>query len=380
MAKIPYSRVVNVSLSRNDKFPSRRGFGTALLLQPTAIAGQVDATRRVKAYGTLDEVAADFVTTTDAYKAAAEAFSQNPRPLQIKIAYYDTTVAANAAGLTAQMNLIYDYDPDFYFVTVDSSLRDTTKLDGLVSWVQSKNKQAFIDSNDPLMLVASNTSNIAARFKGTVDRTSVFYHSEPAEWPSIALAAKLGTFNFDDANSAYTAKFKTLDGVAAVNIASAALTAVTGFVPGIGQDKVSGHCANTYIDIGGRNFVTEGSTLTPNTFIDEVHATDWIVARTEEAMLGIFLNNARVPFTDAGLQQVASAARQVMQAATRAGLVANDVNPSTGDYQAAVTITVPSVFDVPESQRKARIAPAIAVNFRYAGAVHYATVNYTMRF
>jgi hypothetical protein len=41
-----------------------------------------------------------------------------------------------------------------------------------------------------------------------------------------------------------------------------------------------------------------------------------------------------------------------------------------------VIITVPSVFDVPESQRKARIAPAIAVEFRYAGAVHYAKVEY----
>jgi hypothetical protein len=38
------------------------------------------------------------------------------------------------------------------------------------------------------------------------------------------------------------------------------------------------------------------------------------------------------------------------------------------------------VFDVPEAQRKARIAPAIAVRFRYAGAVHYTTINYTMTF
>jgi hypothetical protein len=38
------------------------------------------------------------------------------------------------------------------------------------------------------------------------------------------------------------------------------------------------------------------------------------------------------------------------------------------------------VFDVPASQRKARIAPAIGVRFRYSGAVHYTTINYRMTF
>jgi len=38
------------------------------------------------------------------------------------------------------------------------------------------------------------------------------------------------------------------------------------------------------------------------------------------------------------------------------------------------------VFSVPESQRKARIAPEIKVTFRYAGAVHYTTINYRMTF
>jgi hypothetical protein len=62
----------------------------------------------------------------------------------------------------------------------------------------------------------------------------------------------------------------------------------------------------TYINIGGRNFVVEGSTLTPNVFLDEIHATDWIIARTEEETLGILLNNSRIKFDDSGMQQIAS--------------------------------------------------------------------------
>ena len=161
---------------------------------------------------------------------------------------------------------------------------------------------------------------------------------------------------------------------------SSAVQAITGFVPQLGQSESAGHLANTYIKIGDQNFVTEGSTLTQNVFIDEIHASDWVQFRTEEELLAVLLNNEVVQFTDQGMQILASAPRTVMEVARRAGIVAEDRNPLTGEFEASVVITVPSVFDVPESQRKARIAPAITVDFRYPGAAHYATTNYSMNF
>lgn len=380
MAVLPYSRVVNVTLTRNDAFPSRRGFGTPLFLSTVSKAGKVDATSRTKAYASMDEVAADWATSDDFYKAANEAFSQNPRPTQIKAGFVAIDGTPTAVELKTELDALANYDADWYVATVASTLRDIAAVDGLVEWIQAKNKIAIIDSNDVGTEDPANTTSLAARKKGTVDRSAVFYHTDPTEWPAMSLAAYMATRNFDDADSAYTVKFKSLPSVAPVNIPSGKLTAVTGFVPGVGQSVVSGHMANTYINIGGRNFVVEGSTLTANVFLDEIHATDWIIARTEEESLGIFLNNARVEFSDKGLQQMAGAARQVMQQATRAGLIARDLNPETNEYEPAYEITVPSIFDVPESQRKARIAPAIRVRFRYAGALHYCTINYQMTF
>lgn len=380
MARLPYSRVVNVTMSRNDAFPSRRGFGVALFLTPAEKAGKLDASHRTRAYGSMEEVAVDWATSDEFYKAAELAFSQNPRPIQIKAGFVDIETASTASDLKGELDAIYDADQDWYWIGIDASMRDEGYLDGLIEWVQAKNKMAILDTNDPDHESQNNSTCISARHKNTVDRTATFYHTDPDEYAGFALAASLGTFNFDDANSAYTAKFKRLMSVSPVNIGSSAVQAVTGFVPQIGQSADTGHMANTYVDIGGRNFVVEGSTLTPNVFIDEIHATDWIIARTEEEALGILLNNKRVPFTDAGMEQIASAARTVMQSATRAGLVAQDLNPLTGEYEPAVEITVPSVFDVPESQRKARIAPAISVRFRYAGAVHYTTIHYHMTF
>lgn len=380
MAILPYSRVVDVSVSRNDAFPSRRGFGTQLIITTESVADKVDATKRTKLYGSIEEVTEDWATTTSAYKAALSAFSQNPRPRQIKIGHVVDDETMIATELQAQLDLLYAYDSDWYFITIADNLRDVVALSGLLTWVQAKPKLAIIDSNETDTENPADTTSIAAANKGDFDRAGVFYHTDATAYPAASLAAYMQTRSFDEANTAYTAKFKQLPGIPAVNIGSAALTAVTGFTPGVGQSEAAGHMANTYIDIGSRNFVVEGSTLTANVFLDEIHATDWIIARTEEEMLGILLNNPRVRFDDSGMQVLAGAVRTVMQQAIRAGIVANDLNPETGDYEAAVQITVPSVFDVPESQRKARIAPNIECRFRYAGAVHYAVVRYQMAF
>lgn len=380
MSKLPYSRVVNVTLSRNDNFPSRRGFGTVLMITPQSVAGQLDATHRTKLYSSMEEIDVDFSAGDSFYDAALIAFSQNPRPLQIKAGFIVLDSTPIAAELIAQLDLIYDVDQDWYFIVVDDVLRDTAAVLGLTTWVEAKNKMAIIDSNAVGTEDSANTTVIAAAKKNLVERTAVFYHTDATQYGAIALAAKLSTFNFDDANQAYTAKFKDLKNVTPLNLGSSKIQAITGFSPGVGQSSSLGHMANCVVDIGNQYFVVEGSTLTQNVFIDEIHATDWIIARTEEALLGILLNNKRVPFTDQGMEQLASAARSVMRTAARAGLVAEDLNPETGLYEPAVIFTIPSVFDVPESQRKARIAPAIEVRFRYAGAVHYSTINYTMAF
>jgi len=382
MAKLPYSRVVNVTLSRNENFPSRRGFGVPLLLTNVAVAGKVDSATRTIVYGSIEEVAVNHNSATPVYAAALAAFSQNPRPLQIKVGYVNVTVGTTTnAQMKTELDTLLAFDADWYWLGIVAAMRDNVAItDAIVEWIEARNKQAIIDSNAIATETANDTTSIAGRKKGLVTRSTVFYHTGAAFYPGFALAATLGTRNFDQANSAYTAKFKKLRGIPAVDKGSAAIQAITGFTPALGQSTTAGNCAMTLVDIGGQIFTVEGSTLTPNVFIDEIHATDWIIARTEEETLSIMLNNDRIPYTDAGMEQLAAGARVVMRQASRAGLIANDINPETGAYEPAIEYTIPGALDVPESQRKARIAPEIAVKFRYAGAVHYTTINYRMAF
>jgi hypothetical protein len=379
--RLPYSRTVKVNMSRNDRFPTQAGFGTGLILTNVEVAGEVDATHLTKIYANMDEITADHAAGTNVYEQANVIFAQNPAPTRIKVGYVDVTAATTtAAQFKTELDALYDADQDFYAILIDKAIRDDDMLDGLVEWVEAKSKIAMIDSNDALLKDDTDDTNIAARHKGTVERTAVFYHDDASEYLAAAAWAYMATRNFDQAESAYTLKFKPAKLVQAVNVGTDAVTAITGFVEGIGQSETAGHCANTLIDIGNQNFIVEGSVLKQNVFLDEIHATDYIIARTEEKTLALFLNNAAIGFDDSGMQQIASVPRAVMAQGVRSKIVAKDLNPLTGEYEPAFVVTVPSVFDIPESQRKARVSPVISVRFRYRGAVHYTTINYQMTF
>ncbi len=383
---LPYSRVVDVTVTRTDNFVARRGFGTPLFLQSKSVSGQVDATNRTKLYASIEEVAADFLTTDPAYVAANTAFSQNPRPVAIKIGYYDATAvaagadaAAKAALLTAQLNLVRDFDPNWYFLCVTAALRDQASItDAIAIWAESKTVIAIVDSNDAGTKNPANTTCVAARLKvAGYERTAIFYSDTAGEYPSMALAAVLSSFVLDDDESAYTPAFKQFRGITPSKLTSAELQAVTGFVPQLGQDKTSGHLASAYVDIGGQNHVQFGSVLRPNDFIDEIHFGDWLKARTEEELFNILLNNKRVAFDDLGMTLLASGVELVMNRAEAAGLIASDYDEETGELSDSYRIEIPRALSAPASQRNARIAPPIRIFLRYAGAVHFAQADYS---
>lgn len=377
MAVIPYSRVVNVSVTRRDNYPARRGFGVPLFLQSTSVLGEVDATHRTKLYASMEEVAADWDSVDEAYKAAEIAFSQKPTPLQIKIGYYDAGTAMTAQDLKDELDAIQDADPNWYFLTVEASLRDDVPLvTAIAQWTEPKMHIAIVESNNEDMKDPGDSSNIAAVLKATeYERICILYHEEVDEYPAMALAARLSTFDLDTDDSAYTPAFKKLFGITRSDISSSELQAVTGFVVPLGQDKAQGHLATVYVDIGSQNHTQFGSVMKLNTFIDEIHFGDWLKVRMEEEIFAVLLNNNRIAYDQRGYARMGQACEVVMGRAEAAGFLAHDVDDETGDVSPPYTMILPRALSVPAGQRKARVAAPIKIGFRYAGAVHYAQVG-----
>jgi len=379
MATLPYSRVVDVNLTRQDNFPTRAGFGVPLILSDTQSAGNVDGTTPVKTYGTLAEVEADWPIASATYVTAQAVFSQNPTPNQIKIG--DMSTAADAVTVVTAAGLIEAFDDGFYWMIPTAALFDASAdqatMVALAQFVETRTKLLILHSDDANTESQADTTNVAKLLQDLeLSRTTVAYH-DLGDQLQAGIAAYGATRNFDDAGSGYTMKFKNLSGIRSVDRTSSVIQAITGFVPNLGLDATQGFFANTYVNVGGATFVTEGS-MADGGFIDEVHFQDWLIARTQEEMLAVFLNNARVPYSDRGVNLLVQAVQRVLTRARAAGLII-DYEDTNGDVR-RWDINVPRVADVAESQRRQRIAPAIAVTFRYAGAIHYATVNYTMTF
>lgn len=382
MARLPYSRVVDVTVTREDRFPTREGFGIPLILTSQEGSGvPVDASTRTKVYASMEEVAVDWDAADEAYKAAEAVFGQNPRPKQLKIGFVDpgTLDTVPSPEIADELDAVYEADNNWYWLNFTEEFRDLAIMDDVIAWVEAKNKILMLDSNDVGTESKNNTTCIAARNKTTFDRTAVFYHTDASLYPAAALSGYTARRNFDQVDQAYTAKFKRLGGITAIDKGSAVVQAITGFVPDLGLDAEEGHFANTYVDIGGLPMVVEGTTL-GGAFIDEIHASDWLIARTQEELLGILANNDRVPMTNTGIHMLVSGVEAVMGRAFKAGLIADFYDAEIGEYVPKFTIEVERVEDLPASQRRQRIAPAIICKFRYAGAVHYSVVRYTMQF
>lgn len=94
---IPVSTVVNVAISVGATFPARAGFGTLNIV--TSETGVISLAERIRSYSNIDGVAADWLATTEVYKAANAYFAQQPKPTSLKVSTrYPTAQAGQLRG------------------------------------------------------------------------------------------------------------------------------------------------------------------------------------------------------------------------------------------------------------------------------------------
>lgn len=90
---LPVSRLINVQVVLTPLAAQSPNLNTALIMGSSDV---IDPVERIRSYGSLDEVAADFGVNTPEYLAADLFFSQKPQPVQL---YIGRWVETNSAGL-----------------------------------------------------------------------------------------------------------------------------------------------------------------------------------------------------------------------------------------------------------------------------------------
>jgi hypothetical protein len=292
------------------------------------------------------------VTATDAGMVIP--YASRSDTLALRDASADPGIATDLAAIKLAV-------PDWYGLLLDSN--SEAEVEAAAAWAESNGKLFVPQSADTLCLDSASTTDVAADLQtANYGRTALWWHPDIGTLTSWLGAGILGNRLPADPGSD-TWAYKTVAGVASYVLTE--------------TQKTNLHAKNagTYTEIAGID-VTEQGKVAGGEWIDVVRGIDWLRARLSERIFGLLANNAKVPYTDAGVDLV----KGEVFAQLRDGVTVGLFSPGTpGDPDdPPPRVSAPLVKDVPLADRQARLLPDVEFFARLAGAIHAVEVTGTV--
>ncbi len=248
------------------------GFGTLLLIMDEASGTTLDGDR-VRTYSSLTDAEADETSgflSAAAVAAITAAFSQTPRPEQIKIGRCDTGGGETYADA---LSACVTADPDFYGVAIDS--RADADILAVATPVQAMNRVLFAQSDDADWLTSGYPAGLTA-LEGD-ERTFICYHDDDSEWMDVAWAAGILAYDPDVQSAPWDRS------VAAVASYSSLPTDTQ-------KSFLDANEANHGLPYGSATFFVDPGVNANDRPGYEILSVDWFMARLEEAIATLKVN------------------------------------------------------------------------------------------
>lgn len=226
-------------------------------------------------------------------------------------------------------------------------------------------------TQDSAALSASSTDDMAAQLDALGYNRTFTQYSSSSAYADSSIFGRAFTVDFAANNTTITLKFKDEPGVAAEHLTETQASVL--------RDK---HC-NVFVAYDNATAIIQEGVMCSGVFFDEIHGLDWLQneAQTEVYNL-LYGSTTKIPQTDAGVNQIASAVAAACERGVENGLLAPGVwtGPPLGAIKTGDTLTqgyyvyAPSVASQSDADRLARIAPTLQVAVKLAGAVHFANI------
>jgi hypothetical protein len=255
---------------------------------------------------------------------------------------FDATAAP--AAIVADLDAVALLDNDWYGLALDSNSKDEVVI--AAGWAESNTKIFGYNTADTACGKSASTTDVMATLQtSSYFRTFGLFNGQSLL--TFAGMAWLGEeLPKDPGSSQYG--MKTLAGVPADSS-----------VDDTAYGVILGKNGNVYQRIAGVAFTYKGK-MAAGEWIDTITGRDWMVARMKERVLGLLLNNDKVPFTDTGIAMVENEVRGQCEDAIAVGFLAASPAP---------TITVPLAADVSAADKAARILRDVTFSGKLAGGV-----------
>ncbi|WP_025138083.1 DUF3383 domain-containing protein [Achromobacter sp. DH1f] len=211
------------------------------------------------------------------------------------------------------------------------------------------------------------TTDIASRLKAAKYKRSFCQYSSSSPYASASMYGRAFTVNFLGNRTTITLKFKQEPGVTAETLTTTQVNAL------------EGKNCNVFVNYDNDTAIIEQGVMANGYFFDEVHGTDWFQNYLQTALYNrLYTSTTKIPQTDAGVNDLLTAAAAAADQTVANGLVAPGVwnadgfgNLSRGDtLSSGYYLYAPPVATQSQADREARKAPVIQGAFKLAGAIH----------
>ena len=296
-------------------------------------------------------------TTSQRVQIISRMYLNNPVPTNNTFAGVQTDIANIAAQ-----------NPNFYAIACTDRTQDV--VEGIASYVLSNNLLFGTASSDPNIInlsAGADTVSIAGVLNASGgDRTFVMYHQDAGN--NVA-----GSYIYSYPEMAWFGRMlNTLPG--SQNWALKRLAAV---LPTIGlsstqiNNVLSKNC-NIFYRISGIP-ITRWGTLSSGSYlyIDVLRGSDWLVAAIQANIYAALVSSGKIPYTDKGIEVVASIIKKQLQAAIDNGYLSSVPSP---------TVTVPSAASVSLADKTNRVLNNVSFTATLEGAINKVNINGTLTF
>ena len=269
-------------------------------------------------------------------------------------------------------------DDNWYWVTLDDDLVDTSAVLDVSTWVEASERFLLLDTHEAGALTAS-ASSYAVQLEALSRQRTALVWSAHHDYKAVSLAARFASVNLDSDGSYISAMFKQLPGTTADSLTSAQRASL---------DVLR---VNYYIRVGIQAVLQRGTALSDGVFIDVRFWLDWFVHSVRRSIFGLMLTENRIPQSSGGVTQLLDVVTRVCAQARRNGgigtgrvteAVASQIRSATGgQFEGNLTngylVFIPPLSTLTTQQIAGREIPEIRVWLKGSSAVHSVDVDIT---
>ena len=115
-------------------------------------------------------------------------------------------------------------------------------------------------------------------------------------------------------------------------------------------------------------------------WMDIIRFRDWLKNEIQVSAAKVFLNRAKVPYTDVGISLIQNAVEAALRRGQENEGIMEDEYDDDGNETLGFLVAAPKANSIPDVERQSRKLSGITFRARLAGAIHFTEIKGTVAY